>query len=295
MEVKSLPYILATESLHYTYPNGTQALKGISLNIERGSKTAILGPNGAGKSTLFLHFNGILKPQRGKVIYKGQELRYDRASLLNLRQKVGIVFQDPDTQLFSASVIQEVSFGPFNLGLSAVEVKKRVEKALALTGIEDLADKPTHFLSYGQKKRVCLAAVLAMEPEVLILDEPTAYLDPQLVKQLIDFLEELHRAGQTVILSTHDVDLAYTWADQVFILKAGELVASGRPEEVFADREMVEGAGLAVPWIWEVYQKLKDLGWPVEAFPPRRKEELLRWLPHPSETRVPLRVVGSSS
>ncbi|SMB98265.1 cobalt/nickel transport system ATP-binding protein [Thermanaeromonas toyohensis ToBE] len=290
-----MSYILATESLEYTYPNGTQALRGVSLKIVKGSKTAILGPNGAGKSTLFLHFNGILKPQRGKVIYEGKELRYDRASLLNLRQKVGIVFQDPDTQLFAASVVQEVSFGPFNLGLSSTEVKKRVEKALALTGIEDLADKPTHFLSYGQKKRVCLAAVLAMEPEVLILDEPTAYLDPKLVKQLVDFLEELHRAGQTVILSTHDVDLAYTWADQIFILKAGELAAKGRPEEVFADQELVEGAGLALPWIWEVYQKLKELGWPLEFPPPRSKEELLKRLPCPPETRVPLRVVASSS
>lgn len=276
-----MPYILATEGLDYTYPNGTQALKGVSLKIPKGSKVAILGPNGAGKSTLFLHFNGILKPQRGKVIYEGKELRYDRTSLLNLRQKVGIVFQDPDTQLFSASVIQEVSFGPFNLGLPEAEVRKRVEKALALTGIEDLADKPTHFLSYGQKKRVCLAAVLAMEPEVLILDEPTAYLDPQLVRQLIDFLEELHRQGRTVILSTHDVDLAYTWADQVFILKAGELVTSGRPEEVFADHKLVEEAGLTLPWIWEVYQRLKELGWPVKAPPPRSKEELLRELPCP--------------
>lgn len=276
-----MPYVLATEGLDYTYPNGTRALKGVSLKIPKGSKAAILGPNGAGKSTLFLHFNGILKPQRGKVIYEGQELRYDRTSLLNLRQKVGIVFQDPDTQLFSASVVQEVSFGPFNLGLPEAEVKKRVEKALALTGIEDLADKPTHFLSYGQKKRVCLAAVLAMEPEVLILDEPTAYLDPQLVRQLIDFLEELHRQGRTVILSTHDVDLAYTWADQVFILKAGELVTSGRPEEVFADRKLVEEAGLTLPWIWEVYQRLRELGWPVKALPPHSKEELLRELPCP--------------
>lgn len=275
--------ILAACDLEFTYPNGTTALRGISLEIEKGSKVAILGPNGAGKSTLFLHFNGIFRPQRGKVFWQGQELRYDRASLASLRQKVGIVFQDPDSQLFSASVFQEISFGPLNLGLPPEEVKRRVDKAMAATGIKELADKPTHFLSYGQKKRVCIAAVLAMEPEVIIFDEPTAYLDPLLACQVIELLDEINRAGKTVVLSTHDVDLAYCWADWIFILKSGQLLAKGRPEEVFLDPQLIQEAGLTIPWILEVYRELQKRGWSLGPKPPRCKEALWACLPWSSQ------------
>lgn len=280
--------ILAARDLEFSYPNGTKALKAVSLEIERGSKVAVLGPNGAGKSTLFLHFNGIYRPQRGKVLWEGKELRYDRTSLNGLRQKVGIVFQDPDTQLFSASVMQEISFGPLNLGLPPEEVRRRVEQAMAAADITDLAEKPTHFLSYGQKKRVCIAAVLAMEPEVIIFDEPTAYLDPLLAYQIIELLDEINRKGKTVVLSTHDVDLAYTWADRVFILKSGLLLAQGRPEEVFLDESIIREAGLTVPWIVEVYRELQKRGWPLDLRPPRNKEALWACLPWVSSASGPV-------
>lgn len=284
--------ILATKGVEFTYPNGTTALRGISLEIEQGSKVAILGPNGAGKSTLFLHFNGIFRPQRGKVFWQGRELRYDRGSLITLRQKVGIVFQDPDSQLFSASVFQEVSFGPLNLGLPPEEVRRRVEKAMAATGITELADKPTHFLSYGQKKRVCIAAVLAMEPEVIILDEPTAYLDSLLTCQVMELLDEINGAGKTVVLSTHDVDLAYSWADWIFILKSGQLLAKGRPEEVFLEPRLVREAGLTIPWILEIYQELQKRGWSLGPNPPRCKEALWACLPWSAQASTPtLKVV----
>ncbi|GFN23512.1 MAG: ATP-binding cassette domain-containing protein [Thermoanaerobacteraceae bacterium] len=280
--------ILAARDLEFTYPDGTAALRGLSLEIERGSKVAVLGPNGAGKSTLFLHFNGIFRPRRGKIFWQGQEVHYDRSSLAGLRQKVGIVFQDPDSQLFAASVFQEVSFGPLNVGLPSDEVKRRVEEAMAATGITDLADKPTHFLSYGQKKRVCIAAVLAMEPEVIILDEPTASLDPYLSSQVIGLMDEINRAGKTVVLSTHDVDLAYSWADRIFVLKSGQLLAGGRPEEVFLQSQMIQEAGLTLPWILEVYLELQKRGWSLGPRPPRCKEALWACLPSASQAPGPM-------
>ncbi|WP_217267337.1 ATP-binding cassette domain-containing protein [Thermanaeromonas sp. C210] len=286
--MKDLEAILAARDLEFTYPDGTAALRGLSLEIERGSKVAVLGPNGAGKSTLFLHFNGIFRPRRGKIFWQGQEVHYDRSSLAGLRQKVGIVFQDPDSQLFAASVFQEVSFGPLNVGLPSDEVKRRVEEAMAATGITDLADKPTHFLSYGQKKRVCIAAVLAMEPEVIILDEPTASLDPYLSSQVIGLMDEINRAGKTVVLSTHDVDLAYSWADRIFVLKSGQLLAGGRPEEVFLQSQMIQEAGLTLPWILEVYLELQKRGWSLGPRPPRCKEALWACLPSASQAPGPM-------
>jgi cobalt/nickel transport system ATP-binding protein len=281
--VEELEAILAACDLEFTYPDGTLALRGLSLEIERGEKVAVLGPNGAGKSTLFLHFNGIFRPRRGKILWQGREVRYDRSFLAALRQKVGIVFQDPDSQLFAASVFQEVSFGPLNMGLPREEAKRRVERALAVTGIEDLKDKPTHFLSYGQKKRVCIAAVLAMDPEVLVLDEPTASLDPLLSEQITGLMEEINRVGKTVVISTHDVDLAYSWADRIFVMKGGQLLAGGRPEEVFLQPQVVRQAGLTLPWILEVYLELRRRGWSLGPRPPRRKEDLWACLPSASQ------------
>lgn len=253
-------YILETKEIEYEYPDNTQALQGISLGMERGKKIAVMGPNGAGKSTLFLHFNGILKPKKGRVFFNGRKIEYNRRHLTELRKKVGIVFQDPDTQIFAGTVFQEVSFGPMNLKLGNDEVKKRVNKAIDDAGLRDLAEKPTHLLSYGQKKRVCIAGVLAMEPEVIIFDEPTAYLDPKHSQILMHTLDELHQSGKQVILSTHDVDLAYTWADYVIIIKDGKLLESGTPEQIFLDNEILRQADLEKPLLLEVYQTLRQKG-----------------------------------
>ncbi len=187
--------IIEAVNVEYSYPDDTKALLKVSLQVEKGEKLAILGSNGAGKSTLFMQFNGIYRPTSGCIKYQGQDISYKKMALIELRKKVGIVFQDPESQLFSASVWQDISFGPLNLGLSNEEVKARVKQVLLDTETTDLQDKPTHLLSYGQKKRVSIAGVLAMEPEVIIFDEPTAGLDPRHARELMQLLEKLSKEG----------------------------------------------------------------------------------------------------
>ncbi|MCL6635787.1 MAG: ATP-binding cassette domain-containing protein [Peptococcaceae bacterium] len=269
--------ILEADSIEYSYSDGTKALNGLSLAVEKGKKTAVLGSNGAGKSTLFLHFNGILRPERGRVRFAGRDISYRRSDLTELRKNVGIVFQDPDTQLFSSSVFQDISFGPLNLGLPREEVRERVMAAMAATKITHLKDKPTHFLSYGQKKLVAIAGILAMEPAVLIVDEPTAGLDPRHCTEVMELLGRIGREGRTVLMSTHDVDLAYSWADVIYILKAGRVAGKGAPWEVFRDEDLIGRAGLARPWVLDVYRGLLAKGFLPQSAPvPRNKEQLFR-------------------
>jgi len=230
--------VIETRELTYTYPDGTRALRGINIKLAAGQKIAVLGANGAGKSTLFLHLNGILRPQGGKVLFRGSELKYRQRDLLALRKNVGIVFQDPESQLFSASVLQDVSFGPVNLGLAQNEALDAAKRAIRQTGITDLESRPTHFLSYGQKKRVSIAGVLAMEPAVIIFDEPTACLDPGMALKTMALLDELSRQGKAIIMSTHDVDRAYDWADYVYLLQDGGVIGEGEPQHVFLRQDL---------------------------------------------------------
>lgn len=268
-------FILEAEHLNYSYPDGTRALQDLSVRIPKGKKTVVLGSNGAGKSTLFLHFNGILKPDSGTVRFAGKDVGYSRKPLLELRKNVGIVFQDPDSQLFSASVFQEISFGPLNLGLPDHAVRDRVEQAMDATGLKELRDKPTHMLSYGQKKRVTIADILAMEPQVLICDEPTAWLDPKHAAQTIRLFNQIVQNGTTVILSTHDVDLAYSWADHVIVVSEGKVIGEGTSAEVFLDDILIRKADLARPWLVEMYELLIKKGCLAQKTPlPRNKEEL---------------------
>ena len=252
--------IIKTEGLEYAYPDGTQALKGISIAIGNGTKTAFVGNNGAGKSTLFLHFNGTLRPLRGKLTIEGNPIKYDRKSLINLRKKVGMVFQDPDDQLFAPMVRQDVAFGPENLDLPKDEVDRRVKYALKAVGMEGYADKPPHFLSGGQKKRVAIAGVLAMEPDVLVLDEPTAGLDPKSSTDIIEILEELNADGKTIVFSTHDVDLAARWADSICVLNEGKIIKHGTPHQIFADHTMISETGLRLPAFVQTFRELKFRG-----------------------------------
>ncbi|MGM0369474.1 MAG: energy-coupling factor ABC transporter ATP-binding protein [Bacillota bacterium] len=268
--------ILETKNINFNYPDGTQGLDDLSLTIPKGEKVVILGPNGAGKSTLFLHFNGILEPEQGALFFDGQRISYDKETLTTLREKVGLIFQDPDEQLFSASVYQEISFGPLNLGLSKAEVKQRVIEAMKVTGISDLQNRPTHLLSYGQKKRVAIAAVLAMKPEVIIFDEPTAWLDPQGAEEIISFLDELTASGITIVMATHNVDLAYEWADYVYIMNQGTKIASGIPSDVFKNKALLEKASLVQPLVLELYQQLQDQGIVSPNQHPKTKDELLK-------------------
>ena len=214
--------MLEVKNIKYSYNKDYQALKGVSLKVEDGEMVALLGKNGAGKSTLFLHLNGIYEPDEGQVFIEGEELKYDKKSLLKFRQKVGIVFQNPDDQIF--------------------------------------APKAPHHLSGGQKKRVAIAGILAMRPKIMVLDEPTAGLDPQGVTDLSKLLKELNDEGITIIISTHEVNLVPNYAQRVFVLVDGLLIAEGTPKEIFAQPEILEKANLEVPIVTELFQNLEEEG-----------------------------------
>ena len=241
---------IEARELRYTYEDGTAALKGINLRAERGKITGILGANGAGKSTLFLNLNGVLQPSAGEILLDGAPVKRDR---------VGIVFQDPDDQLFSADVYRDISFGAVNLGLPEAEVRRRVEAAMERTGVSHLRDKPTHALSFGQKKRAAIAGVLVMEPEVLILDEPTAGLDPQGVSDLLELLASLRDGlGMTILMATHDMDVVPLCCDYAYLLGGGSVLARGTPEELFAQAELLRANHLRLPRIAHLMAILRD-------------------------------------
>ena len=265
--------MLEVQNLKYSYNNDYQALKGVSLKIDDGDMVALLGKNGAGKSTLFLHLNGIYEPDEGKVFIYGEELKYDKKSLLKFRQKVGIVFQNPDDQIFAPTVEEDVAFGPLNLGLPMEEVQDRVEEALARVGMSGTEKIAPHHLSGGQKKRVAIAGILAMKPEIMVLDEPTAGLDPQGVENLVKLLKELNDEGITIVISTHEVDLVPDYANKVFVLVDGELIAEGTPKEIFAQPEVLERAYLKIPIVTDLFQQLETEGFDMENDYPLTIEE----------------------
>ncbi len=252
--------ILEICNIRHVYATGSAGLAGCSLNIRQGSRNALLGANGSGKTTLLQQLNGLLRPTSGVILIDGAPLDYSRNGLAALRRRVGLVFQNPDRQLFSASVFEDVSFGPLNLGLDEAEVRERVAQSLAAVGMTALAEQPVHYLSFGQKKRVCIAGVLAMQPEVLLLDEPMAGLDGAAQTELLAVLDELSSRGITIVLSTHDVDFAYRWADDIHVLAAGRCIASfdaGRlPEQEVA----LKAAGQTLPAVVELCRALVAQG-----------------------------------
>jgi len=252
------PVIIAVDGVSYEYPDGTRALRGISTGFTAGEKVALLGANGAGKTTLFLHLNGLLKPSQGTVLFNGRPLTHTRKSLKELRSAVQIVFQEPDIQLFSARVSQDIAFGALNLGLQLQEVQQRVAAALKTVDIEHLRDKPTHFLSHGEKKRVAIAGALVMNPRVLIIDEPTACVDPRHQTELLDLFNSISSRGTTVLLSTHDVELAWQWADRLLVMHEGRLIREGDPLEIFFDQSLLATAGLTKPLLLEVFETLRQ-------------------------------------
>lgn len=244
--------------LSYAYADGTHALTDITLQIPKGKKIALLGHNGAGKSTLFQHLNGILKPTTGNIAFCGKELHYSRKALKELRQQVGIVFQDADNQLFSGTVKQDIAFGPLNLGWTTAKIEEKIAWAVAQTEVEALLDKPIHFLSVGQKKRVAMAGVLAMEPSVLLLDEPTAGLDNYYAAQVLQYLAKLENGDRTILMATHDIPLAYEWADQIIVMEGGKIIYNGDPVEMFYQEELLQRAHLERPWVFEMTLALQS-------------------------------------
>ncbi|MGC3993096.1 MAG: ATP-binding cassette domain-containing protein [Propionicimonas sp.] len=232
-----------------------RVLRGASLEVPSGQRLALLGANGSGKTTLLRTLAGSVRPGAGEVLVDGGTLAFDRAGLKSHRQVVQLVAQNPDDQLFAADVFRDVSFGPLNLGLGEAEVRQRVDHALAVLSIEDLAERPIHELSYGQRKRVAIAGALAMEPCVMLLDEPTAGLDPQGVDEMVAALESLRAAHTTVVISTHDVDFALWWADRVAVLVDG-VVHHGDPVAMLSDADLVASARLRRPLVLEAAAQL---------------------------------------
>jgi cobalt/nickel transport system ATP-binding protein len=256
-------HLIETRDLTYSYSSGSaKALDGINFIAPRNARIAVLGSNGAGKSTLFKHFNGIFRPTSGSVLIRGESI--SRTNIREVRKFVGIVFQNADDQIFSPTVEQDVAFGPTNLGLDEETIHHRVHEALRIMGIEDLCDRVPHHLSGGEKKRVAIAGAIAMEPEVLVLDEPTAGLDPKGIHDLLGFINDLKKSsGMTVIFSTHDVSLVPEIADYIYVMNKGRIVAQGTIAEVFIQTELLKSVRLDVPLYPKLIQSLREKGIPV--------------------------------
>jgi cobalt/nickel transport system ATP-binding protein len=256
---------IKVEGLSYSYSDGTKALDDVSLTINEGEKVVVVGPNGAGKTTFFLHLNGTIKNPEGNVLVFGK--RIADLKIEDRIHQVGVVFQDPDDQLFMPTVFDDVAFGPINMGLDKGEVENRVHKALSKVGLEGFEEKVPHNLSYGQKKRVALAAVLSMEPKVLVLDEPTANLDPKSRVDFISLISDLNeRDGITTIIAMHDVNALPALADRVYVLNKC-IVAEGSPRDIFSDWSLLNENNLEAPDVFKLFKVLNCFGYSSEDLP----------------------------
>ena len=249
--------LLEGKGLSFSYEK-KPVLKNICFSVKRGEKIAVMGPNGAGKSTFFLNLNGVLQAGQGEIFWDGKKV--GKKERRRLQRNVGFVLQDADSQLIASNVRAEVSFGPINLGLSKEEVIERVEEAIEYLSLSDLQDRPPHYLSGGEKKRVSIADILAMRPEIFLFDEPMAALDPINAEKVEQILCRLHKEGKTILVATHDVDFAYRFADRVLVFSNGCLIGNGSPQEIFRQGEIMERAHLKKPTvmaIWEALRKAK--------------------------------------
>jgi cobalt/nickel transport system ATP-binding protein len=236
---------LLIEDLAFAYPDGNQALFGVNLRVERGEFVAILGPNGAGKTTLVMHMNGIHPAEHGSVSVAGEVIdTNDKDLLRRIRGKVGVVFQDPDDQLFMPTVGEDIAFGPYNMGLRGAELDAAVDHALALVHMSEFKDRPPHHLSFGQRRRVAVATVLAMKPEILVLDEPSSNLDPASRRELANILRELRI---TTLMVTHDIPYAYELCERSIILSGGVVVADGDTKTILSDSKLLSENRLELP------------------------------------------------
>jgi cobalt/nickel transport system ATP-binding protein len=272
-EMKPRTPLLEACQLSYRYPGvHADALSELTLSIPAGQKTVICGHNGSGKSTFFLQAIGICRPQSGELRWQGTPVSYSRGDLKQLRQQIGLVFQDPEQQLILGTPYEDISYGLRNAGLPEEEINRRTEAMLTAMSLEHLAGVPLHHLSLGQKKRVALAGVLALEPLLLLLDEPTAYLDRVSERQLTAELDRIHRSGITTVMATHDMNLAYAWADRILVLDHGKCVLEGSPYEVFSHGELLLELGLELPLMLELWLTLPE-SVRKNRMPPRSIEE----------------------
>lgn len=251
---------LSTHALSFAYQTDQPVLHDLSLDFSRGQVIGLLGANGCGKSTLFMNLLGIQKPQQGKVCWNGEALGYDKRSLHALRQKIAMVFQDPDQQIFYTDVVSDIAFSLRNLGMDESIIQSRIDQALALVDATAFRDKPIQYLSHGQKKRVAIAGALVMESEYLLLDEPTAGLDPRGRQHMIDIISRIVGQGKRVVISSHDIDLIYEVCDYLYVLSHGRLLAEGRETDVFQNKAILDEAGLTQPWLVKMHS---ELGFPL--------------------------------
>jgi len=261
--------ILEARDVRYRYPGNQEAVKGISFHIKPCEKIALVGPNGAGKSTLLQMFNGMIRPTSGTILFDNEPVRYDRDALRQLRRRVGFVLQNSDRQIIAPTVYQDVAFGPANLGYDEPAIHNAVALALRQVGLEGFERRPPHHLSGGEKKRVAIAGVLAMDPDVLVFDEPTSGLDPSGSEDLMELLDELNHEGKTIIISTHDVELAYPWADRAILLLEGKILEEDVPDVAFGNLDHVRMAHLSVPTLLELSTELSKRGFAIPARKPR--------------------------
>lgn len=268
--------ILEARNLSYRYPRGMDAICGISFHIRKKEKIALVGPNGAGKSTLLMMFNGMIRPDSGIMLFDNQPILYDYTSLRLLRKRVGFVLQNPDRQIIAPTVYQDVAFGPTNLGYREEEVRDAVTRALHHVGLEGFERRPPHQLSGGEKKRVAIAGVLAMDPDVLVFDEPTSGLDPSGSENIMELLDELNNEGKTIIISTHDVELAYPWADRAILMLGGKILQEDIPEVAFGNPESVRMAHLSVPTLLELHMELQKRGFLLNGKKPRTVLDMMQ-------------------
>lgn len=249
--------ILEIQNGTFSYEKGENAICHLDVKIHKGEKIAVVGNNGAGKSTFFLSLNGVLCLEEGNLFYRGERITKQRESLRNLRRHVGMVFQDPDQQMIASTVAGEISFGLFNLGMQETAVREEVGKVMEEAGLTALADRPPHLLSGGEKKRVSIADIVAMNPEVILLDEPTSGLDCQHICIFREQMEKLHQQDVTLLISTHDMDFVWEWADRVLVFCGGEIIADDTSEHIFAQEEILWRAALGKPILYEVANLLE--------------------------------------
>ncbi len=250
--------ILEARNVSFAYGPAKWAIRELSFSLPAPERVALLGSNGVGKSTLMLMLNGTLRPQEGELLVLGQPIDYSRSGLHKLRREVGMVLQDPDDQLFGATVEQDVAFGPLNNGIGSKEARALVDETLNDLGITYLSERPIHELSLGEKKRVAIAGVLVLRPRIILLDEPTAGLDFAGICAMLALLKKLHQQGTTLVISTHDTDLAYEWANEAWVLGDGRLAAQGPIGEVMKDRATLHKAHLKIPWVMDVGLAIRE-------------------------------------
>ncbi|APV88196.1 cobalt import ATP-binding protein CbiO [Salmonella enterica subsp. enterica serovar Stanleyville] len=247
--------MLATSDLWFRYQD-EPVLKGLNLDFSLSPVTGLVGANGCGKSTLFMNLSGLLRPQKGAVLWQGKPLDYSKRGLLALRQQVATVFQDPEQQIFYTDIDSDIAFSLRNLGVPEAEITRRVDEALTLVDAQHFRHQPIQCLSHGQKKRVAIAGALVLQARYLLLDEPTAGLDPAGRTQMLAIIRRIVAQGNHVIISSHDIDLIYEISDAVYVLRQGQVLTHGAPGEVFACTEAMEHAGLTQPWLVKLHTQL---------------------------------------